>query len=45
MHRCQQRCPPLQFRRRLTQSETEHARRIATLTDVRLLGLLTWSVA
>ncbi|BDB63269.1 hypothetical protein [Rhodococcus sp. RDE2] len=30
--------------RRLAQSEAEQVRRIATLTDVRLLGLLTWAV-
>ncbi|WP_172414933.1 hypothetical protein [Rhodococcus sp. BUPNP1] len=45
MHQSRQRSPPPQFRRHLTQSETEQARRIATLTDVRLLSLLTWSVA
>ncbi len=33
------------FRRRVAQSETEHVRRIATLTDVRLLDLLTWAIA
>ncbi|UGQ41226.1 DUF6308 family protein [Rhodococcus aetherivorans] len=33
------------FRRRLAQSETEHVRRIAALTDVRLLDLLTWAIA
>lgn len=33
------------FRRRVAQSETEHVRRIATLTDVRLLDLLTWALA
>ncbi len=32
------------FRRRLEQSETEQVRRIATLTDVRLLDLLTWAI-
>ncbi|QXU56733.1 MULTISPECIES: DUF6308 family protein [Rhodococcus] len=36
--------PPL-LRRRLAQSETEQARRLASLTDVRLLDLLTWAVA
>ncbi|WP_064257625.1 DUF6308 family protein, partial [Rhodococcus sp. HS-D2] len=33
------------FRRRLEQSETEQVRRIASLTDVRLLDLLTWADA
>ena len=33
------------LRRRLAQSESEQVRRIATLTDVRLLDLLTWAVA
>lgn len=33
------------FRRRLAQSETEHVRRMAALTDVRLLDLLTWAIA
>ncbi|MDO1481690.1 DUF6308 family protein [Rhodococcus ruber] len=33
------------FRCRLAQSETEQVRRIASLTDVRLLDLLTWAVA
>lgn len=33
------------FRRRLAQSESEQVRRIATLTDVRLLDLLTRAVA
>ncbi|WP_258008586.1 DUF6308 family protein, partial [Rhodococcus sp. ENV425] len=33
------------FRRRLEQSETEQVRRLTTLTDVRLLDLLTWAVA
>ena len=33
------------FRRRLAQSESEQVRRIASLTDVRLLDLLTWAVA
>lgn len=33
------------FRSRLAQSETEHVRRIAGLTDVRLLDLLTWAIA
>ncbi|WP_302497458.1 hypothetical protein [Rhodococcus pyridinivorans] len=30
--------------RRPAQPEAEQVRRIATLTDVRLLGLLTWAV-
>ncbi|ETT28836.1 hypothetical protein RAJCM14343_5320 [Rhodococcus aetherivorans] len=33
------------FRRCLAQSESEQVRRIATLTDVRLLDLLTWAIA
>ncbi|MGW5322541.1 DUF6308 family protein [Rhodococcus pyridinivorans] len=33
------------FRRRLAQSEIEQVRRIATLTDVRLLDILTWAIA
>ncbi|AYA27481.1 hypothetical protein C6369_025780 [Rhodococcus rhodochrous] len=33
------------FRCRLAQSEPEQVRRIASLTDVRLLDLLTWAVA
>ncbi|MGW5300704.1 DUF6308 family protein [Rhodococcus aetherivorans] len=33
------------FRSRLAQSETEHVCRIAGLTDVRLLDLLTWAIA
>ncbi|WP_416063779.1 DUF6308 family protein [Rhodococcus indonesiensis] len=33
------------FRNRLAQSETEHVRQIAGLTDVRLLDLLTWAIA
>ncbi|UVT27699.1 DUF6308 family protein (plasmid) [Rhodococcus pyridinivorans] len=33
------------FRHRLAQSESEQARRLASLTDVRLLDLLTWAVA
>ncbi|MCD2115006.1 DUF6308 family protein [Rhodococcus rhodochrous] len=33
------------FRCRLEQAETEQVRRIATLTDVRLLDLLTWAIA
>ena len=33
------------LRRRLAQSESEQVRRIASLTDVRLLDLLTWAVA
>ncbi|NCL73631.1 MULTISPECIES: DUF6308 family protein [unclassified Rhodococcus (in: high G+C Gram-positive bacteria)] len=33
------------FRRRLEQSEAEQVRRIASLTDVRLLDLLSWAVA
>ncbi|TWH09529.1 hypothetical protein L618_005200000160 [Rhodococcus rhodochrous J45] len=33
------------LRRRLAQSESDQVRRIATLTDVRLLDLLTWAVA
>ncbi|WP_277371908.1 DUF6308 family protein [Rhodococcus rhodochrous] len=33
------------LRRRLAQSETEQVRRIATLTDVRLLDLVTWAIA
>ncbi|UZF48496.1 DUF6308 family protein [Rhodococcus rhodochrous] len=33
------------FRRRLEQSEAEQVRRIASLSDVRLLDLLTWAVA
>ncbi|WP_350247576.1 DUF6308 family protein [Rhodococcus sp. D-6] len=32
------------FRRCLAQSESEQVRRIATLTDVRLLDLLTWAI-
>lgn len=35
----------MMFRRRLAQSETEQVRRLASLTDVRLLDLLTWAVA
>ncbi|MGU3585187.1 hypothetical protein [Rhodococcus ruber] len=31
--------------RRLAHPEAEQVRRIATLTDVRLLDLLTWAVA
>ena len=33
------------FRNRLAQSETDYVRRIAALTDVRLLDLLTWALA
>ncbi|UGQ60500.1 DUF6308 family protein (plasmid) [Rhodococcus pyridinivorans] len=33
------------LRRRLAQSETDQVRRLATLTDVRLLDVLTWAVA
>ncbi|UPW02981.1 hypothetical protein M1C57_14935 [Rhodococcus pyridinivorans] len=35
----------LMLRHRLAQSESEQARRVASLTDVRLLDLLTWAIA